>query len=494
MEVNMRVPYGISNFEKIRQENYLYIDKTKYIELLEDDVPYQFFIRPRRFGKSLFLSTLENYYDLNRGQLFDELFNGLYIGENPTKRRNTYLILFLSFSKVITSEGKERLIESFDNLVISEVSNFLRYYDPIFNEKGIPENITGAEMAINYVVNRAKQEGKKILILIDEYDNFANDLITTGNKELYYGLLSSEGYVRSFYKTIKDGTMSSIDRVFMTGVSPIMLDDMTSGFNITKNLTLDGKYNEMLGFTREEVMNIVDKLHSVKPLDKKVLMEDMVNYYNGYLFCRNGRERVFNSNMVLYFINALIQDGNYPENMLDMNMKTDYKKIESMAFNFQDEDTIHTLITEDTITTQLVEKFNLEYMYSNKENFISLLFYMGMLTIKDVIFKEYTLTVPNYVIKSIFWEYFIEKISYRDKVDIKIQELSTAIRSMAVEGKIDLLSTYMNDLMTQLSNRDLIAFDEKHLKMILNTVFSLSGIYVVNSEYEVENGYRYIPC
>lgn len=117
-----------------------------------------------------------------------------------------------------------------------------------------------------------------------------------------------------------------------------------------------------------------------------------------------------------------------------------------------------------------------------------------MLTIKDVIFKEYTLTVPNYVIKSIFWEYFIEKISYRDKVDIKIQELSTAIRSMAVEGKIDLLSTYMNDLMTQLSNRDLIAFDEKHLKMILNTVFSLSGIYVVNSEYEVENGYRYIPC
>ena len=484
-----KIPYGISNFEQLRRENYLYIDKTRYIELLEQDAPYQFFIRPRRFGKSLFLSMLDNYYDVMKKDRFEGLFGDLYIGENPTQYKNSYLVFRLSFAGLITSQGEERFIDSFDKTLIDEAGNFLKRYADRLGGEVLPESITGAETVIKYIVGVASRHNQRIFVLIDEYDNFANDLIGIGHKELYYELLSAEGYVRSFYKALKEGTVKSIARVFMTGVSPIMLDDLTSGFNITKNITMESSYNEMLGITKEELKGILAYYQVNTYLDIQSVIKDMEEYYNGYLFSGCHDIRVYNTNMALYFIDALNRYRRYPQSILDANIKTDYRKIENLAFHFKDEETITNLLTEGQIQSPLVDRFNLEYMYEKKENFISVLYYMGMLTIDKTMPNGYIFGIPNYVIRTIYWEYFLDRMKLKQRIDMRVDVLTQAVDNMAVNGEADKFRQYVTAFITTLSNRDLIRFDEKYIKMILMTLFYENGYYIPYSKYEVEGGY-----
>ncbi|WP_138207017.1 AAA family ATPase [Haloimpatiens lingqiaonensis] len=483
-----KVPYGISNFQTIREQNYLYVDKSKYIEILENEPPYQFFIRPRKFGKSLFLSMIENYYDINKAEKFEELFKDLYIGLNPTERRNQYLVLYINFSNLVVSEGKERFIESFDNCVLSAAKEFLAKYDKFFQDKDILNESKGAEIVINKIISLTNTTNKKMFIIIDEYDNFANDLISCGNKNLYYEVISSEGYVRTFYKTIKTGTAFCVERIFITGVSPIMLDDLTSGFNITINLTLENNVNEMLGFNEEEIRSILKEYKIDEMFDLETVLKDMKKYYDGYLFSKFSKNRVYNPSLSLYFIQNIIKNKVYPENLLDMNIKTDYRKLENMAFNFRDEEIVKKLILGEEISTKLVEKFNLEYMYDKKENFVSLLYYMGMLTIHNTYFDKYIMAIPNYAVRTIYWEYFIEKFQEKSKLLVEDEMLFDAVNNMASNGKITLFNEYLKNFISVLSNRDLMQFNEKSVKMILISFF-INGIYLVNSEFEVEGGY-----
>lgn len=481
-----KVPYGESDFKKIIKENYLFVDKSRYIEKLEEDASYQFFIRPRRFGKSLFLSMLSNYYDINNKEEFEELFGGLYIGKNPTPKKTSYFILKLDFANITTDKGKENLIDTFEKSVIDSVEDFMNEYKDDLNFFDKQQYNKNSFLAINYISRKVSEVNKKILVLIDEYDNFANDLITSDEK-LYYNVVSSQGHIRTFYKNLKSLTSTIIDRIFMTGVSPILLDDLTSGFNITKNLTLDTHYNEMLGFTEEELKLLIDE-SEIKVKNKETLIADMKQYYNGYLFCEENDVRVFNPNMVLYFLDNLIKNKKYPKNMLDLNIKTDYKKLESLAFNFKDEETIERILTDEEIEANLVERFNLEYMYENKENFISLLFYMGMLTIKESFLGNITLKIPNIAMKEIYWEYFRRKLSENSNLNIDNVKVNKAIKEMAVDGKCNLFIKYLEEFFYNLSNRDLIKFDEKNIKIILLSIF-MSNVYIANSEYEVEEGY-----
>jgi hypothetical protein len=484
-----KIPYGISNFQVLREKNYIYVDKTKYIEILENEAPYQFFVRPRRFGKSLFLSMLENYYDILKKDIFQSLFGDLYIGQNPTPERNLYMVLPLSFAGLVTSEGKDRFIKSFDDNIIAAVRDFLKKYSYILGDDNMPEGITGAEMAIRHVIYETARADRKLFILIDEYDNFANDLIGSGDRELYYELLSSEGYVRSFFKTIKDGTTKSVSRIFMTGVSPIMLDDLTSGFNITKNLTMYPNLNEMLGFTLHELETIISEIGLDSKLDKQTLLDDLELYYNGYLFSEDAKQRLYNTNMVLYFLDYLSRFQKYPKNILDLNIRTDYKKIESLAFNFEDQALIQKLIVESNVETDLTERFNLEYMYSNKQNLMSILYYIGMLTIEKAVPGKYIMKIPNYAIRTIYWDYFLDKLVQNKEIKEANSNLTSAIDEMAVEGKIRLFQAYIKRVLAMLSNRDLMGFDERYIKIILMTLFHQNGYYIVNSEYEVEHGY-----
>lgn len=467
----------------MRKENYLYVDKTKYIQILEDYAPYQFFIRPRRFGKSLFVSMLESYYDINAEKDFKELFGDLYIGKNPTPRRNQYLIFKISFAGIDTSSGEEKLKQSFNFKVMSAAQEFLDKYGGLIHETTLPEEVKSAETAIEYLRRTAKKAEKQVMVLIDEYDNFANELITGGERQTYENLMHGEGLVKAFYKAIKDATMDNFARLFMTGVSPIMIDDLTSGFNITENLTLKPTLNAMLGFTQHETEEIL-KLYDIYSQET---IEDMKKYYNGYRFSPVAEEYVYNSDMCLYFIKDMAEYKRYPMSMIDNNVKTDYSRVNQLALNFKDSETLETIMTQGQISTVLVERFNLSTMYSKKENFASLLFYLGMLTIKEPFEDMVKLCIPNYVIRTIYWNQFYDIL--QKELDIQSNTLKTCIRQMRTNGDITSFIEFFKGLVSNLSNRDLIGMNEKGIKMIIMTLFGVDGTYMVLSEQENTEGY-----
>ncbi|MEL7596742.1 MAG: AAA family ATPase, partial [Clostridiaceae bacterium] len=295
------------------------------------------------------------------------------------------------------------------------------------------------------------------------------------------------GYVRTFYKALKEGTVDSISRIFMTGVSPIMLDDLTSGFNITDNLTMNPMLNEALGFTEEEVICMLKEFKVEEFMKINEVIAEMRRYYNGYLFSRKGRNRIYNSDMTLYFIKYLVNNYEYPYEMIDNNVKTDYGRVNKIALNFQDERTVENIIKEEALVSRIVDRFNLETMFNNKENFISLLYYLGMLTIKQSLGYEAELCIPNQVIKEIFWEQFLEKL----RVDIKIdnRKIMDSISKMQRQGQINDFIDCVKDILEKLSNRDLQNFDEKYIKVIIVTLLNMNKMYVIDSEREVQNGY-----
>lgn len=489
-----KIPYGDANFEQIRLKNYLYVDKTKYIELLEEEPKYIFFIRPRRFGKSLFISMLECYYDINRKDKFEELFGDLYIGKNPTPEKNDYLILRFDFSTLVTGQGKARFYKSFDNYITDRVNAFFRYYSDLLKINELPREKHKAELSISYLFSILKGTKYKLYLLIDEYDNFANNLIkpidtlTSDSDDFNYNtLIKSESYLRTFFKTLKEFVQNYPSRLFMTGVSPIMLDDLSSGFNITTNITINEKFNGILGFTHEEVRGILMQT-GIDNAEIERVMKDLHYHYNGYLFAKRAKTKMFNSDMFLYFLLEYQRKGEYPDEMLDYNVKTDYSKIQAMAFNFRDEKTIDQLLREKETISLLIERFEMEKMYSDINNFKSLLFYLGMLTIKGLNeFGETVLCVPNYVAQRIYWEYFAAQI--REYSGIQTSDIQGIIGPMRVYGNIKPFIEFVQEVLSKLSNRDLQKFDEKYIKVVMFTLLNLDGFYLLQSEPELRNGY-----
>jgi len=488
----LKIPYGVANFSDLRQRHNLYIDKTKHIEDLEGVAQYVFFIRPRRFGKSLFLSMLECYYDIKRSQQFEQLFGDLYVGGNPTPEKNQYLILSFDFSGIVTNQGIERFYESFDKYISGRVNSFINIYEEYLGVNELPLTERKADLAINYLIEINRKANQKLYILIDEYDNFANDLIkpinTQGFQDLSYEtIIKSEGYVRTFYKTLKKLVTTNTARVFLTGVSPIMLDDLASGFNITTNITTKRKFNEMLGFTQAEVIAIL-KSAEIEPEVIEKLMVDLHFYYDGYLFAEEANVKMFNSDMFLYFLQEYLDTGKYPKQILDNNVKTDYRKLQTIAFNFKDEITIETLIKEGEIESQLVDRFELEKMYDNINNFKSLLFYLGMLTIKGFNDRgELILQIPNYVSRKIYWEYLAANLQQTS--ELRSNEIIDKIATLRYNGNINPFIEYVRQILEKLSNRDLQKFDERYIKAIMFTLLDIDGFYLLQSEAEVRNGY-----
>ena len=481
-----RIPYGISNFEVLRNEDYLYVDKTHYIEILDNYAPYQFFIRPRRFGKSLFISMLENYYDINKKDKFKDLFKDLYIGENPTKNKNKFLVWKISFAGIEVGHGEEELRKSFNTKVILAARKFISRYSNLLGNISMPNEIDSAELVVQYISLLASQIDKAIFVLIDEYDNFANELITGGKKNTYESILHGEGFVKVFYKAIKDATMDNINRIFMTGVSPIMLDDLTSGFNITMNYTLDENLNGMMGFTKEELLSVIDEVSITDRDLKNKICEDMTKYYNGYKFNKRGKS-VFNPDMSMYFLNKFLSYNEYPEEMIDNNVKTDYGKVNQLAYNFNDKEALEEIMTTGETSTMLVDRFNIHTIYSVKENFKSLLFYLGMLTIKEQGPLGTVLKIPNHVIKTIYWEQYFQKIN--EDYDIQVRDVRIAVNEMRMNGNIEHFIEFLKKILEDLSNRDLIQMDEKHIKMMIITLLGVDSTYFVQSEVENNNGY-----
>ncbi|MDR2682550.1 MAG: ATP-binding protein [Dysgonamonadaceae bacterium] len=492
-KIYKRLPYGISDFRRIIRENYAYVDKTKFIEMLENETnPNQFFIRPRKFGKSLFFTTLFYYYDLREAENFDTLFGDFYIGKHPTPERNSYAVMKFDFSGMDTT-SEEGFKSSFSSNVQSTVRNFLRLYESVFPEadsyvRQIDEEKPGLK-ALEKAFAAAEQNHIKLFFIIDEYDHFANDLIAMGNrlgKDLYKAMVAANGMVRDFYERIKMAAKSSIiNRTFITGVSPVMLDDLTSGYNIATILTLNPKYNEMMGFTQEEV----EWLMKVTGVDANLIQVDIEAYYNGYLFHVEGKHTVYNPAMVLYFFNQIIDFQVPPKNIIDQNLKTDYGRLRRLIQNENNREALIQIIKDGSVIAEVLEKFSIDRMNDNRY-FISLLFYMGLLTIREPYFNKVRLEIPNYSIRTLYWEYLTELIEDTSPLlSISHHSLDEAVIALAMEGNLEGFIEYVSQhAFSKLSDHDLQHFDEKYIKVLLLAYLFMSKIYVPMSEYEAVPG------
>ncbi|MEJ6952525.1 AAA family ATPase [Natronospora cellulosivora (SeqCode)] len=491
----LKIPYGISDFKSLRKENYLYIDKTNFIETIEElDSKYLFFIRPRRFGKSLFLSTLAHYYDMNNKDEFEDMFKDLYISKNPSELKTSYIVLQFNFSGLNT-DSKEELRNSFRLTLLNAIIDTLYKYPYVFkNIKDIENNIKSIKDIkgiLEYFLKEVKRTSEKIYLIVDEYDHFANDIIAMGDGDFYRDIIRARGFVRDFYETVKIGTESVIDRIFITGISPVMLDDLTSGFNISTNITMSKLFNEILGFTEEEVKGIIEKVARADDidLDKEQLLLELRKNYNGYLFNKDSKKRLYNPDMILHFFNQYLMTGDYPDQLIDDNVRTDYGRINRLVANEVNREVLEDIILEEGIVADIITRFSFDMMY-DEDYFVSLLFYMGLLTIDKKYRTRTLLKIPNFVVKTIFWEYIEKRLSKQYQLSLNTNDLRKSIEDMAYEGDIKPYIDYLSKhVFKHLSNRDLINFDEKYIKVILFAYLVDSMAYKPYSESEVGNGY-----
>ncbi|PKQ69712.1 AAA family ATPase [Raineya orbicola] len=484
-------PYGISNFEKIVRENLVFVDKTNYLPLLENYSNIAF-LRPRRFGKSLFVSLLEHYYDINRKEKFQELFGKYYIGKNPTSLANSYRILFFNFSAIDTRTSESSYRDFLNSIKIS-VRDFLIGYGLLslreareILDEPTPEIILRSFFGF-YEKNHFNH---KIYLLIDEYDHFTNEILIRDLQE-FKETVSLNGYVRKFYEAIKNATQQGVvDRFFITGVSPITLDSLTSGFNIVRHLTHEKDFEAMMGFTESEVRNLLGLVLQDKRQEEAVL-NDMRRYYNGYRFYPSSQENIYNSDMVLYFLDHFKQQQQYPRQMLDPNIAPDYGKLKAMfeVANWQENvKVLNDVLEKGYVDTQMILQFSFEKHFGRKE-FINFLFYLGNLTIQEtditgtILFK-----IPNQVIAELYWQYYAEILQEQANLPAEADLVLSAVREMAISGKTESFFTLVQKLLQHLSNRDFIRFDEKHIKMVLMAYFIQSNIFWVQSEREISGG------
>lgn len=480
-------PYGISNYEELIRDGYYYVDKTMYIEKLEN-LPEKriMFLRPRKFGKTLFTSTLENYYDIKKANEFERLFGNTYIGKHPTELKNSYYILKFNFSGIDTT-NEETTMKGFKREVASSIKSFVDKYELDFyvnigeEAEGILDNLIKA-----FGIQKSEE---KLYVIIDEYDHFANELLSF-NTNQFKTLVSKNGKVRKWYEILKKGTESVVDRIFITGVAPITLDSLTSGFNISSDITRNRLFNEMMGFTKEELIQMMECI-GIDKKEQEELLPIMKENYDGYTFSTKGLEKMYNSNMCLYFLKDYIQFGEIPEQLIDMNIASDYNKLGNMLDLCKGEERekiIEKTVSGQGIVSEITEKFNPAIEFGEKE-LVSMLFYLGYLTIVGEEFATPELKIPNKVMKEMYSDYFMKILSKETGIQVESSKYVEIVREIATEGKIDKIVELMHKYLENLSNRDYVKFDEKYVKLIFYCIAMNLNIFRLKSEMEVQRKY-----
>ncbi len=418
-----RIPYGMQNFADVIMEDCYYVDKTPFIEEIEESNKYFFFIRPRRFGKSITLSMLENYYDINKKDQFETLFGKLYIGEYPTRERNSYLVIHLNFAMI--AAGLDNYQQGMDTHCNIMFCSFCDKYASLL-PPGIKEEMNQRPDAVGqltYLCEQCAAVGQKIYLFIDEYDHFTNQILAHKEHEKRYREQThGEGYLRLFFDTIKGAAGSALGRVFVTGVSPVTMDDLTSGFNIGTNYSLNPRFNEMTGFTEEEVRDLLGYYASVLPFNHSVdeLVQVMKPWFDNYCFAIKsyGKTTMYNSIMVLNFIdNYISNDYDFPNKMVEPNIRIDYDKIRMLIRHDKefahDASIIQDLVTKGFVTGKLVENFPAERI-NDPDNFLSLLFYFGMVTIDGEYKGATKFVIPNEVVRDQMYTYLLDTYKEND--------------------------------------------------------------------------------
>ena len=491
----IKIPYGMANFESLVSNNYHYVDRTQYIEIIEEMGDRNLaFLRPRRFGKSLFVNVLKDYYDIRKKAKFEALFGKYYIGKNPTPLANSYMILSFDFSGITTDDDKSAHY-SFLAAIKIYVGQFLFFYFPTeYKEMEAQiKELKDAHEVMKSLFAFVARTGcaEKIYLTIDEYDHFANELIAW-NLDVFREVVSKNGWVRKFYETLKIAVGDGIvDRIFITGVSPITLDSLTSGFNIVKQLSSSHILHELMGFTKEEVAEIMLGVGAkVEALPQ--IMSDLKDWYNGYLFCEEATNRLYNPDMVLYFASEYRNYQKYPRRMLDVNVMSDYSKIRRLfKIGGQEEERIsilEELLQNGQIMMKMTDQFSFEKRFDNKD-FINLLYYTGAITIKETYVEKTVFNIPNYVIKQLYFEYFSAILMDRINSNHDVLKYNEAIDELVSQNNIKPLVKVVSTILSRLSNRDNMNFGEKHLKTIFVTILMFSEAYYVHSELELHKKY-----
>ena len=493
MEEIKQVPYGVSDFVTVRERNLYYVDKTMYLSLLEQQPDNLFYIRPRRFGKSLFISMLQAYYDKAMTDRFDSLFGGLWVHEHPTSLRGRYQMLYLDFSRV--GGDIEQLSARFNDYCSLMLDDFMHTYRDDYPEETVKAFFETRQMAdkLDLIRNSAVRLRIPLYLIIDEYDNFTNIVLNEKGEEVYHAITHASGFYRDVFKKFK----GMFERIFMTGVSPVTLDDLTSGFNIGWHLSMNPKFDKMLGFSTEDVraMLLYYKEVGMLPAESYVeaMLTEMKPWYDNYCFAKESLKqeaRVFNCDMVLDYIRQYMDSGHSPERMVDPNTKTDYNKLKKLLqLDRLDGDrrgVIRRIVEEGQIITEVEESFPAKDL-TNPNIFPSLLFYYGMLTIKGTYGSQLILCIPNNNVRKQYYEYLLE--GYNEYSGIRISSLLTLFTRMSFDGQWREALQYIADAYKNLSSvRDSIE-GERSIQGFFMAYLSLNDYYITAPELELSHGY-----
>lgn len=493
MEEIKQVPYGVSDFVTVRERNLYYVDKTMYLSLLEQQPDSLFYIRPRRFGKSLFISMLQAYYDKAMSDRFDSLFGGLWVHEHPTPLRGRYQMLYLDFSQV--GGDIDQISTHFEEYCKVKLDGFMRKYQNEYPEVVVKAFFEIQTVSGKLALIRDNSGALRIplYLIIDEYDNFTNIVLNEKGEEVYHAITHASGFYRDVFKKFK----GMFERIFMTGVSPVTLDDLTSGFNIGWHLSMNPKFDKMLGFSTEDVRAMLLYYKEVGMLpaesDVEVMLTEMKPWYDNYCFakeCLKQDARVFNCDMVLYYIRQYMDSGHSPERMVDPNTKTDYNKLKKLLqLDRLDGDrrgVIRRIVEEGQIITEVEESFPAKDL-TNPNIFPSLLFYYGMLTIKGTYGSQLILCIPNNNVRKQYYEYLLE--GYNEYSGIRISSLLTLFTRMSFDGQWREALQYIADAYKNLSSvRDSIE-GERSIQGFFMAYLSLNDYYITAPELELSHGY-----
>lgn len=486
------VPYGVADFAMVIEQNLYYVDKTMFIPELEKQPRNLFFIRPRRFGKSIFLSMLYSYYDCTQSHKFQSLFGNLWIGQHPTPLQGKYQVLFLDFSQI--TGNIDKLETKFNSYLSINLDAFIRQYSEYYQAE--MEEILAQEdfeEKMELIFKAAKAHQYHLYLIIDEYDNFTNVILNERGENVYHAITHADGFYLDVFKKFK----GNFERIFMMGVSPVTLDDVTSGFNIGWNISIKPEFDEMLGFSTTDVMEMFTyyKEHGSIPADSDIdaIVNDMKPWYDNYCFAKQAlkkKTRMFNCDMVLYYLRNYMDAGCPPEEMIDPNTRTDYGKMKKLLqfdkLDGERKGIIRKIAEEEQIVTQLYESFS-AYQIPKAEIFPSLLFYYGMLTIKGTRGSKLILGIPNNNVRKQYYGYLEEE--YQAKAYVDVNQLTDYYYDMAYDGKWEEGLRFMADAYAKVSSvRDGIEA-ERNLQGFFMAYLNLNDYYITAPELELNHGY-----
>ena len=491
-----RIPYGWADFRAIRLENRLYVDKTRFVHALEEE-RYVFLIRPRRFGKSCWISLLANYYDRRGADEFEAVFDGTDLGRQPTENRHRYVVLRFNFSAF--DNTLDTLRERFETYCHLIVRNALERNRDLFPQEHTERllSLPSIDAKLNELFLYAGDHGIPLYVLIDEYDNFANTILAYHGAEAYQSFTHGGGFYRNFFATLKDGAGHShggLERMFITGVSPITMDDVTSGFNIGKNISLHPEFNDMLGFTEEEVQALLEIYRDYGVFDQEVeaALEVMREWYNGYRFAKSAQGDLYNTDMVLYFLDESTPNRGMPDELIDTNVRIDYGKLRHLLTvnrqlngNF---DLLRHIIGDQQVDNDIQLSFPLDRL-DRRENFLSLLHYFGLLSIREVAHGVPRLGIPNQTVKRLMYGYIRDAYDDVGLFSLDVYTFSRLVREMAYYGTWQPALDFLRDaLAEQTGIRDYMD-GEKVIHGFVAAHLSMVDHFLLHSEYELNKGY-----